>query len=268
MSNIGFIGYGSMGAMLVEGFIDSGMCKPEDVFLNTRTQSKLDAIRNKYPQIHAPSDIPSLAEHCDQIWICVEPSAVPGVLDILKPLFRPKHHFVSIAAGFSILEIANFLRQPAAQVTKVMPSITSKVGEGISLVCHGEHVNCQQRKETEELLDNIGTTKNITEDEFEITNLTACLPGLYAVILETIAEVGARHHSSLTLEETTQIVVQNIYGTAKLLHDSKMKFPEVVDQVATKGGITRQGIAIIEDRLPGILEDAFKAMSNHVKPSS
>lgn len=35
---VGFIGYGSMGSMLVNSFIEYGALKPEDIIISTRTR--------------------------------------------------------------------------------------------------------------------------------------------------------------------------------------------------------------------------------------
>ena len=51
MKKIGFIGYGSMGKVILEGFLLSGIIKPYEVIISNRTISKLDNLKNEYPDI-------------------------------------------------------------------------------------------------------------------------------------------------------------------------------------------------------------------------
>ncbi len=44
MPKLGFIGYGSMARMLIEGFLAAKACRPEDIVVSTRTREKLAAL--------------------------------------------------------------------------------------------------------------------------------------------------------------------------------------------------------------------------------
>ncbi|GAB6275056.1 MAG: hypothetical protein STSR0004_19210 [Peptococcaceae bacterium] len=54
------------------------------------------------------------------------------------------------------------------------------------------------------------------------------------------------------------MVINTLYGTAKLLYEKSMKFDDVVTRVATKGGITQEGVKVLEDKLPEIFNEVFK----------
>jgi pyrroline-5-carboxylate reductase len=51
VKKIGFIGYGSMGKVILDGFLLSGIIKPYEVIISTRTGSKLDHLKKEYPEI-------------------------------------------------------------------------------------------------------------------------------------------------------------------------------------------------------------------------
>jgi Pyrroline-5-carboxylate reductase len=44
MPNVGFIGYGSMGSMLVEGFLTSHVLEPKQIMVSTHNPEKLAQI--------------------------------------------------------------------------------------------------------------------------------------------------------------------------------------------------------------------------------
>jgi len=49
-----------------------------------------------------------------------------------------------------------------------------------------------------------------------------------------------------------------MYGTGKLLLDKNMSFDELINRVATKGGITEEGVKIIEKKLPETINEMFE----------
>lgn len=55
------------------------------------------------------------------------------------------------------------------------------------------------------------------------------------------------------------MVIKTLYGTAKLLCEGNMGFDELIKRVATKGGITQEGIKVLEMRTPLVFDELFKA---------
>ena len=51
MFELGVIGYGSMGSMLLNGFLKAGALSEDQVIVSTRTRSKLNDIKNRLPGI-------------------------------------------------------------------------------------------------------------------------------------------------------------------------------------------------------------------------
>ena len=71
MTKIGFIGYGSMGSMIIEGLLNSNELAPEEVIISNRTLNKLDKIKKEYSQIDITNDNKYLASKCQKIFIFV-----------------------------------------------------------------------------------------------------------------------------------------------------------------------------------------------------
>lgn len=51
-------------------------------------------------------------------------------------------------------------------------------------------------------------------------------------------------HSRFSEEEATELVVQTLLGTAKLLCRKGTGIEEIIPKVATKGGITEEGLKV------------------------
>jgi pyrroline-5-carboxylate reductase len=72
------------------------------------------------------------------------------------------------------------------------------------------------------------------------------------------AEAGSKH-GNFTIEETEEMIVKTLYGTAKLLYEENMSFSEIISRVATKRGITEEGVKILKKEMPQTYNRIFKA---------
>lgn len=131
----------------------------------------------------------------------------------------------------------------------------------MSLICHNEKVTIEDAEFVNDLFDAISHVKIIREDDFEVgADLTSCAPAFIAEIFMKFAKKGAAN-SNFTKEEAEDMVIKTLYGTAKLLHENKMNFEEIISRVVTKGGITEEGIKILKKELPATFDELFKTTS-------
>ncbi len=252
---VGIIGLGSMGGMLLRGFISKGAVSPQRMIVSTLTPQKLEQTGRDFPGIRIASDNITVAQDADLLFLCVKPLQINAVLKEILPGLRPGTHVVSIAGCVTLRNLATLYDGP---VTKLIPSVTSEVGEGISLVCHNEKVSRQDRDSLEDILSSISTVKNIVETDFEVaTDLTSCAPGLISAIFREFVR-EALQHIDLSEQEVNDMVISTLYGTAKLIYDKKLSFSETLKRVATKGGITEEGAKVLQTRLPEVFRELFR----------
>jgi len=163
-------------------------------------------------------------------------------------------HIVSIAAGIELDRLHDWT---SGQVTRYIPTLTSEVGIGVSLVVHGERVAEADKSRLEEYLSAFSTVKQIHERDIDAaSNLTSSSPGFIASIFEEFAQAAVRN-SSLTKEEAFQFLIHSLMGTGKLLMEKDMTFAQTLDRVATKGGITAEGAEVIQDAMPEVFDELF-----------
>lgn len=255
MRRVGFIGYGSMGSMLVDSVITTGFLGQEDVTVFTQTPQKLVSLKARFPSIGIAANNAEVFAKSDIVVICVKPLLVKDVLEEARGTLNAKKHIVSIAA---CVTLANLESVFDGKITKVIPSLTAQVGKGISLICHNRKVGPDDAEYIENLFGTLSTVKIINEENFEAgADLTSCAPGLFAAIFREFVEAGMRH-STLSREECEQMVVATLYGTAEILHRQGMGFEQMVERVATKGGITEEGVKVLKGSLPAVFDDVFR----------
>ncbi len=253
MENIGFIGFGSIGSMLVTSFIKKKIFNPNHVYISEPGKEKTSWIKAKFPGVHLVENI-ELAQKCDCIFICVKPADTKDVfLEIVNDL-NNEVHLISIAAGVTISSMEKIFR---GKITRAIPSYTSEVFEGVTLVCHNSVVSYAESAKIEKIFNGISTVKRIKESDFELaTDLTSCGPGWIAHIFDEFVNAALRQ-GKIPKEDAEEMVIMTLFGTAKLLYDKKIGFNEVVQRVATKGGITEEGISIFKQHLPALFDEVI-----------
>ena len=264
MIKVGFIGYGSMGSMLIESFIKSGILSADEIIVSTKTKSKLAKIKTCWSNIHIAENNIEVALAAKYIFICVKPLQVKEILFEIKNGISQNTNIISIAGSVPIKYIEELTQ---AKVTKLIPSITSEVMEGISLICHSKSVLKEESDFIENILSGISKVMKIDEENFEFASeLTSCMPGFISVIFEEFVESGLRHSDKkLSKDDIEKMIIWTLLGTARLFVEKGMGFEEMIQRVATKGGITEEGVSVFKMRLPEIFDEMFTATLNKQK---
>lgn len=255
---IGFIGYGSMGSMILNGFLESKLIHNSEIMVSNRTLSKLKDLKKEYPEIEITDKNGALAEKCNIIFIFVNTGEVRNVLEEIIRIRghdAEKIHIIHISAGLNIETTEKIF---SGKITRVIPSLTSEVKEGISLVCHNSKVSLNDKNFVESLFNHISHVKVIDENDFDVaTDITSCAPAFMANIMKHFADISAEI-SGFSEKEAEEMVLKTVTGTIKLLTQKEMSFDEVVSRVATKGGITEEGIKSLDNDLPEVFSNLFK----------
>lgn len=254
MKKIGFIGYGSMGCVILNGFLDSGMLKPFHVTVSTRTRSKLADFKKNYPEVEIADNNIQAAENSDIIFIFTGTSEVKQVIEEINSYVSQKTHLIYISAALGMDMVGSIFH---GKITKVIPSITSEVKEGVSLICHQESLTPEESEFVNMLFRSIGEVKIVDEEDFGVgADITSCSPAFIAKIFQKFS-IEASNNSNFSREETEEMIISTLYGTSKLLYEG-YGIENLISGVATKGGITEEGIKVLDTELPELFSELFK----------
>ncbi|MGM0712679.1 pyrroline-5-carboxylate reductase dimerization domain-containing protein [Brevibacillus parabrevis] len=249
---IGIIGLGSMGQMLVKSFCKSAVISPEHIVVFNRTRAKADALQARFGVAVADS-AQAICEQASLIFICTKPL---DILPVLEKLTIPREkHIVSVAAGVSISDLESVHAGP---VSKVIPTVTSSELHGVSLYTASDRVSSEERSRLLTLLSAIGEVQEVTETNIETaTILSSSAPGLIAGMLDSFAQAAVRKTPELDIATARTILVETMLGTALLLKNEQLGFDQLIERVATKGGITEEGLRVLAKTLPGGFDELF-----------
>jgi len=255
MKKIGFIGYGAMGSMIIRGILSSGVLTESDIIITTRTLGKLERLHESYPYVEIAPDNSTLAEKSGKIFLFVNTGEVKGVLEEIKDCISINTHIIYIAAGLTIENLGKIFQ---GKISKVIPTLTSEVNEGISLVAHNSQVNDEDVQFVEKIFKVMGEVKMVEDDHFGLgANLTSSAPAFISFIMLKYSE-AAQKKGTFTREEVDEMIIKTLHGTSKLLQEKNMDFEEVIGRVATRGGITEEGLKVLDGGLTPLFDELFE----------
>ena len=253
MVKIGFIGTGSMGEMLIRKFTETGTVAASDIIASNRSIDKLESLSRK-TCIRAAKDNRDVVKRSDVIFLCVKPIDARGVLKEAWDILTPEKLLVSIVSDVTINDIRSLC---GARVIRVVPSITAECSKGISLVSFGANATKADRGLVLSLLAAIGKPVEADEKDFELlADLTSCAPAFIAAMMQEMALSAAR--KGISQDQAELLVRETLAGTAELLSRDGRGFDELVGRVATKGGITEEGVNVIKNEIPAMYDDILK----------
>lgn len=248
---IGIIGYGSMGRMFLEKMPATSEIVPAEFLIANRTQAKIEHLRDTYQVCDSNAQ---LAANADIIFLCVEPSEMKKVLTDIQPAVKAETFLVSLNGSIPFAQMEQVCKNKFA---KVIPSVTAEVNQAQTLVCFNELAEAHDKELLIKLLSCMGDVIELPESEIGMgSELVSCMPGFIASIFHEICAAAA-NHTTIPQEQIIQMVLKTMAGTGQLMLNKDYTFEEVIHRVATKGGITEEGVNVIHNRLPEVMEELF-----------
>ncbi|MBC2155688.1 pyrroline-5-carboxylate reductase ProG [Listeria innocua] len=254
MTKIGFIGFGSMATLIATKLIETKVCTPEEIILySSSANDHFKQFYDKYPTAELAANEAEVFTKADHSFICKLPLAVLPLIKDCEAVLTADRHVISIAAGVSTSDILEL--SPSLQVSKLIPSITTVVGVGTTLISHADTVSETNSAWLESAFENFGHVMTIREENIDIaSDLTSSSPGIIAAIFEQFVEAALRR-STLSDAEIFQMINFALAGTSKLLVEEDYTFSGLIDRVATKGGITAEGVELSKSNLPSFFDE-------------
>ena len=88
------------------------------------------------------------------------------------------------------------------------------------------------------------------------SELVSCMPGFIAAVFNEIC-TSAQKQTSIEADEVVQMVLNTMVGTGQLMIENDYTYQDVITRVATKGGITEEGVKVIQESFPQVSDSIF-----------
>jgi pyrroline-5-carboxylate reductase len=237
------LGAGKAGEALVAGLLSSGWAQPSDIVATARRQDRLDELAERYGIDTTLVNVDAV-KGAQVVVIAVKPQDIEVLLADLGHTVEPSQTVISIAAAIPTSLIERHLGD-AVPVVRAMPNTPVTVREGMAGLAAGAHASEEHLALAEEVLRSVGRSVRVDEAYMDaVTAVSGSGPAYFALLAESMIEAGIL--LGLSREVATDLVVQTMLGTAKLLRDEKMHPVELREMVTSPGGTTISAIRELE----------------------
>ncbi|MDE3839682.1 late competence protein ComER [Bacillus methanolicus] len=257
---IGIIGTGNMGRILAEAMLDGKAVSPSSLIITNRTLSKAIEIKAAYEEIIVKNSAFEVAKQSDAVFICVKPHDVYGVLEDILPVLSPDKCVISITSPISTEQLE---RVVPCSVARAIPSITNRALAGVILITFGKHCDEKWKRQLYHLFS---TFSEPVEIENEITrvasDIVSCGPAFFSYLTRRFISAAVKE-TEIPEETAVKLASEMLVGLGELLKKRHYSLQTLQEKVCVKGGITGEGIKILENELGEVFEHLFQA--THVK---
>lgn len=241
---VAFIGGGRMASALAEGFCRAGLLAAGAITVHDPAAAARAALEARVPGVRFTDNPAAAAAAADVVWLAVKPQqaaeACRGIAAVM-----PGKTLVSILAGLSTGALTSLSGTP--RVIRVMPNTPCLVGRGVAVVCRTSAVPSAVAGRVNDLLAAVGHVHEVDESLMNaVTGLSGSGPGFLALVVEALAAGGER--AGLPRPLALALAVQTLEGTGTLLEQTGEEPAVIRDRVASPGGTTLAGLAVMTER--------------------
>jgi pyrroline-5-carboxylate reductase len=239
---VAILGAGVMGETVLSGLVRSGR-SPADLVVSERRSERAEELRERYG-VDVVNNVQAVTR-ADTVMLVVKPQDMADVLDEIAPVIRPGQLVVSLAAGITTGYIE--ARLPAGiPVVRVMPNTPALVDEGMAAISRGSSCDEAHLAEVESLLSATGRVVRVPEKQQDaVTAISGSGPAYLFFVVEAMIEAGV--HLGLPRSTSTELVVQTVVGSAKLLRETGEHPTVLRERVTSPGGTTAAAVRELED---------------------
>jgi len=237
------LGAGKAGEALIAGVLSSGWREPAELVATARHREHLDRLAARHGIATTLSNVEAVAG-AGIVVIAVKPQDIEALLAEVAGAITVEQTVISIAAAIPTDLIERHLSDHVP-VVRAMPNTPVTVQEGMAGIAGGTYAAEEHLARAEDVLGSVGRSVRVDESYMDaITAVSGSGPAYFALLAESMIEAGIL--LGLSREISTDLVVQTMLGTAKLLRDERMHPVELREMVTSPGGTTIAAIRELE----------------------
>lgn len=239
---LAILGAGVMGETLLSGLLRSGWTTDQIVATDSRPERRIELVA-RYGITMAEND--TAASEADTVILVVKPQDMAVLLDQIHDSLKPDTLVVSLAAGVDTASMEARLPDGTA-VVRVMPNTPAQVDEGMAAISGGTHAAAEHLDRVTAILSATGRVVTVPERyQDAVTAISGSGPAYLFFVVEAMIEAGV--HLGLPRDIATQLVVQTMLGSAKLLRETGEHPTVLRERVTSPGGTTAAAVRQLED---------------------
>jgi pyrroline-5-carboxylate reductase len=239
---LAILGAGVMGETVLSGLLRAGWHADQIVATDRRLERQHE-LTARYG-IKMLENTEAVAE-AETVILVVKPQDMSDLLKEIAQAIKPGTLVVSLAAGVDTTFIESRLPDGVA-VVRVMPNTPAQVDEGMAAISPGSHSTQDHLDRVTEILSATGRVITVPERyQDAVTAISGTGPAYLFFVVEAMIEAGV--HLGLPRDTATELVVQTMLGSAKLLRETGEHPTVLRERVTSPGGTTAAAVRELED---------------------
>ncbi|MCA1832462.1 MAG: pyrroline-5-carboxylate reductase [Actinomycetota bacterium] len=241
---LGILGGGKMAEALLSGLLRSGWRAPTDVIVTVRREERAKYLSEKYG-VMVGFDNPKAVANASILILAVKPQDMGVLLEQITGSVHRDQLVISFAAGITTSFIEARITADAP-VVRVMSNVPAIVDEAMTVISPGSRADEKHLAIAEEIWLHVGRVVRLAEKHLDaITATSGSGPAYFALLAE--AMIDACILLGLSRDVATELIVQTMLGSAKMLRETKMHPVELRELVTSPGGTTINAIRELEN---------------------
>jgi len=236
-AKLALIGCGRLGFSILQGLRRAGLTRISVFDVDMQKVEKAASLG-----FRACKSSREAVEEADIVILSVKPGVISQVCqEIADKIFGKL--IISTAAATTLTKLASLL--PASYIVRVMPNIAVSLNGSITLLAHAPNVPKEVLDKAISLFKALGEVMVVDEDTLDkATVISGSGPAYVAYFVEALVKSA----KSLELDEQLALKLSALtfLGASRLLVESQMSTKEVIDTVATPGGLTAKALETLD----------------------
>jgi pyrroline-5-carboxylate reductase len=241
--NVAFLGGGRMGEALVSGLIRSGGRNKDEIMITARREERAKELTDRLG-VTATLSNPEAVKWASTLILTVKPQDMEALLEQIQDALTDEKLVITFAAGIRTSFVERFAPK-GTPVVRVMSNVPVLVDEAMSVISPGAHAEDKHLSVAEELLGSVGRVIRLPEKHQDaVTATSGSGPAYFFLLAEAMIEACIL--LGLSRDVATELIIQTMLGSAKMLRDTGKHPVELREMVTSPGGTTIMAIRHLE----------------------
>jgi pyrroline-5-carboxylate reductase len=252
-----FAGAGAISEAMLKGLVEAGVLPAEQITVsNRKNRERLFQLDQSYG-IHISQQQEQEIAAADIVILAMKPFDIHQALQEIGTSITPQQLVISVVAGVSMETIEAQLAE-GVPVIRAMPNTSSFVQASATAISRGKHTTIEQLEQGKQIFAAIGSVTEVEEQQLDaVTGLSGSGPAYIYYVIESLMQAGQQ--VGLSEETCRELLIQTLYGSAKMLKVTGKNPQELRRQVTSPNGTTMAGLAVLEQgNLPDLLKRAVE----------
>ncbi len=241
--HVAFLGGGRMGEALVSGLIRAGGRTGDEIMITARREERVRELAERL-EVAATLSNAEAVKWASTLVLTVKPQDMEALLQQISESLSNDKLVISFAAGIRTSFIERFAPK-GTPVVRVMSNVPVLVDEAMSVISPGANAEDKHLSVAEELLGSVGRVIRLPEKHQDaVTATSGSGPAYFFLLAEAMIEACIL--LGLSRDVATELIIQTMLGSAKMLRDTGKHPVELREMVTSPGGTTIMAIRHLE----------------------